>query len=167
MLRGGACNELTRPWRFRVSSFERRAKTGNAELLARGAGRGPAPCNRLRLGELHRGQLRASPRGCQGGSPGVRCLSCADGALPAKGPLADETASGTPLSRLWPGIPAACRLRGTGHRRRSPLQVGFAARRPLYRGGHSGGRSDRRRRPNVLSCQRPRAFTDAAGRRGT
>ena len=49
----------------------------------------------------------------------------------------------------------------------STTQGGFhCAPASLYRGGRSRGRSDRRRRPDVFGCQRPRAFTGAAGRRG-
>ena len=114
------------------------ARTGALRPSAvRGASQGTAPCIASR-----------TPRGFAGG------------ALPVL------RGRGAACCTPWAGDSSRVAVRGTGRRRRAPLKVDFAARRPLYRGGRSRGRSDRRRRPDVFGCQRPRAFTGAAGRRG-
>ena len=137
-------------------SVQREQRTLKAEAgtqLARGALRGPAPCGRLRLGELrHRTApciASRTPRGFAGGALPV---------LRGRG-----AACCTPLA----GDAGRVAVRGIGRRRRAPLKVGFAARRPLYRGGRSRGRSDRRRRPaySVVKDQEAETGMQGAGDR--
>ena len=105
------------------------ARTGALRPSAvRGASQGTAPCIASR-----------TPRGFAGGALPV---------LRGRG-----AACCTPLA----GDSSRVSVRGTGRRRRAPLQVDFAARRPLYRGGRSRGRSDRRRRRIQLSKTNRRA----------